>query len=71
VLVLVSPAFEGMPWLERVYHATALWDALEMGSHADVHCYTPEEFSRKRETMPRLRDVVAHGMLLFEDQVLS
>jgi hypothetical protein len=71
VLVLVSHAFGGMPWLERVYQASSLWDALEMGSAADVHCYTPDEFARKRLTMPAVRDVVQRGMLLFEDQVLN
>jgi hypothetical protein len=71
VLVLVSFAFDGMPWLERVYQATSLWDAMEMGAPADVHCYTPEEFQRRRSTLPAVRDVVARGMLLFEDQVLS
>jgi hypothetical protein len=71
VLVLVSEAFAGMPWLERVYQASALWDALEMGSPADVHCYTPGEFQRRRETMPAVRAVVDRGMLLFEDQVFS
>ncbi|MGO9882046.1 MAG: hypothetical protein ACLPV4_03415 [Solirubrobacteraceae bacterium] len=71
VLVLVSEAFDGMPWLERVYQASALWDALEMGSPATVHCYTPSEFERKRVTMPAVRAVVDRGMLLYEDQVLS
>jgi uncharacterized protein len=71
VLVLVSHAFDGMPWLERVYQATALWDALEMGAAADVHCYTPDEFARKRVTMPAVRDVAERGMLLFEDQVFN
>ena len=40
VVVLVSRAFEGMPWLERVYQAASLWDGMEMGDSADVHCYT-------------------------------
>lgn len=71
VLVVVSEAFDGMPWLERVYQASALWDALEMGSPATVHCYTPSEFERKRVTLPAVRAVVDRGMLLFEDQVLS
>lgn len=71
VLVLVSHAFSGMPWLERVYQASSLWDGLEMGSAAYVHCYTPDEFARKRSTMPAVRDVVQRGMLLFEDQVLD
>ncbi len=67
VVVLVSPAFEGVPWLERVYQATSLWDALEMGEAADVHCYTTKEFLRKRSTTPALRAVVERGLLLFED----
>ena len=49
--------FDGVPWLERVYQCGALWDADEMGDRADVHCYTPLEFERKRESLP-LR---AHG----------
>ena len=56
--MLVSPAFDGMPWLERVYQAGSLWDALEMGAPADVHCYTPAEFERKRDTMPAVRAAV-------------
>ena len=31
--MLVSSAYDGMPWLERVYQAGSLWDALEMGAH--------------------------------------
>ena len=31
VVVLVSPGFDGVPWLERVHQAEALWDAAEMG----------------------------------------
>jgi hypothetical protein len=56
VVVLVSSAYDGMPWLERVYQAASLWDALEMGAPADVHCYTPAEFERKRVSLPAVRD---------------
>ena len=62
VVVLVSSAYEGMPWLERVYQAGSLWDALEMGAAADLHCYTPAEFERKRTTLPAVRDAVAEGL---------
>jgi hypothetical protein len=62
--VLVSEHFAGVPWLERVYQAGSLWDALEMGAHADVHCYTPEEFERRREQLPVVRDAVARGIEL-------
>jgi hypothetical protein len=54
-VVLVSDAFDEIPWLERVYVAISLWDALEMGAPADVHCYTRAEFERKRDTTPAAR----------------
>ena len=67
VVILVSSAYEGMPWLERVYQAGSLWDALEMGAPADVHCYTPAEFDRKRETLRIVRETVESGMDLIQD----
>lgn len=69
VVVLVSHAFDGIPWLERVYQASSLWDALEMGDPADVHCYTTPEFLRRRTSTPAVRGVVERGLLLFEDTV--
>jgi hypothetical protein len=62
VVVLVSELFDGVPWLERVYQAGSLWDASEMGDRADVHCYTPAEFERKRATQPRVREATEHGL---------
>ncbi|MBV8991442.1 MAG: hypothetical protein JO372_23015 [Solirubrobacterales bacterium] len=62
VVVLVSSAYDGMPWLERVYQAGSLWDGLEMGARADVHCYTPSEFERKRESMRSVREAVDSGL---------
>ena len=67
IVVLVSDGFDGMPWLERVHQATALWDTLEMGGPADIHCYTASEYVRRRETTPAVREVAAHGLLLFAD----
>ena len=64
VLILVSDAYNGMPWLERVYQAGALWDALEMGAPADVHCYTPAEFERKRITLRVVREASEQGLNL-------
>ena len=66
VIVLVSPAFDGVPWLERVYHAANLWDASEMGADADVHCYTPPELERKRERLRRVRETVTNGIDLLD-----
>ena len=62
VVVLVSSGYEGMPWLERVYHAGSLWDGLEMGAPADVHCYTPDEFERKRITLRAVREATDQGL---------
>ena len=64
VVVLISEYFGGVPWLERVYQAASLWDATEMGGHADVHCYTPEEYARRLETLPVVRAVAEHGIEL-------
>ena len=61
-VVLVSDAFDEIPWLERVYVAGSLWDALEMGAPVDVHCYTRAEFERKRDSMPAVKDAVWHGL---------
>jgi hypothetical protein len=62
VVILVSAAYDGVPWLGRVYQAGALWDALEMGAPADVHCYTPAEFERKRTSLPAVRRAVEQGL---------
>jgi hypothetical protein len=62
VLVLVSGAFDGMPWLERVYVAGNLWDAGEMGARADVHCYTPPELERRIEALRVVREAVRDGV---------
>jgi hypothetical protein len=64
VVILISEYFAGVPWLERVYQAANLWDAAEMRGAADVHCYTPGEFARKRETLPVVRAVSEHGIEL-------
>lgn len=62
VVLLVSAAFDGVPWLERVYQAGNLWDAAEMGAAADVHCYTPPEFERKILRMRIVRETVSEGI---------
>jgi uncharacterized protein len=67
VIVIVSEYFDGVPWLERVYQAGSLWDAYEMGAPADVHCYTPAEFERRREALPVVRDAAEHGLELLPE----
>jgi hypothetical protein len=67
IVILVSSSYEGMPWLERVYQAASLWDGLEMGAPADVHCYTPEEFERKRASLRTVREALERGLDLMVD----
>jgi hypothetical protein len=67
VIVLVSEHFDGVPWLERVYVAGSLWDAYEMGAPADVHCYTPAEFERKRDGFRIVRETAEHGLELLPE----
>lgn len=62
VVVLVSAAYDGMPWLERIHQAGSLWDALEMGARAELHCYTPREFARKRASLPAVREAAERGL---------
>jgi hypothetical protein len=33
-----------------------------MGGPAEVHCYTPVEFERKRASLPVVRDAAEHGL---------
>jgi uncharacterized protein len=70
VLVLVSDGFDGVPWLERVYQAGALWDAAEMGARAEVHCYTPVEFERQVQRRPSVRRARDSGLDLLADPAL-
>jgi hypothetical protein len=67
VVVFVSEQFDGVPWLERVYVAGSLWDAYEMDAPADVHCYTPAEFSRKRESLRAVREAAEQGLELLPE----
>ena len=67
VIVLVSEHFDGVPWLERVYVTGTLWDAYEMGAPADVHCYTPGEFERKRDQLEAVRLAADEGLELLPE----
>jgi uncharacterized protein len=67
IVVLVSEHFAGVPWLERVHQAGSLWDGLEMGAGADVHCYTPAEFERRRDTLKAVKRTAEHGVELLPE----
>jgi hypothetical protein len=67
VVVFVSEYFDGVPWLERVHQAGSLWDAYEMGVPAEVHCYTPAEFERRRDNLKNVREAAEHGLELLPE----
>lgn len=64
VLILVSEHFDGVPWLERVYQASSLWDGFAMGGRAETHCYTPAEYARKVRALPVVRRTARSGLAL-------
>ena len=61
LVVLVSDAFDGMPWLERTTTARNLWDSGAMKGGIDVHCYTPAEVDRKRGTVRPIAAAIEKG----------
>ncbi len=61
LVVLVSEAFNGMPWLERTTTARNLWDSGTMRGDIDVHCYTPPELERKRDSVRPLAAAIEKG----------
>ena len=60
-LLVVSKRFRGVPFLERV---SMLLDDLDLPFPADVLCYTPEEFARKRREHGIVSLAVEEGLLL-------
>jgi hypothetical protein len=60
--VLVSPAFDGVPWLARVHAAESLWDTDSMGQPLEAHCFTPTEFDRRLTEAPAVRRVADRGL---------
>lgn len=62
VVVLVSEAFEALPWLERVHQASSAWDPGAMGAPAEFHCYTRAEYDRRLASVAILRWVSERGV---------
>ena len=68
VVVLVSRAYDGIPWLERVYQAGSLWTPLRWARTRTSTAYTPAEFERKRTTLLRaVKDAVDSGLDVLDE----
>jgi hypothetical protein len=57
----------GPEYVVVLVSAGSLWDAYEMDAPADVHCYTPAEFARRRENLAVVREAVEHGLELLPE----
>lgn len=60
-LVIVSKAFEGVPFLER---AARVIEGVGLEVPADLLCYTPREFARKRRELGIVQAAVEEGIRL-------
>ena len=60
-LIVVSPDFEGIPFLER---SRLLRPLRERGSFYDFLCYTPGEFERLRGRITLVREAAETGIRL-------
>lgn len=60
-LILVSPRFAAVPFLER---PVRVLEALDYPGGLELLCYTPEEFEIKRSEMGIVRVAVEEGIAL-------
>lgn len=60
-LVIVSERFRSMRFLNRIF---AVDTDLDLPFGADLLCYTPEEFERKRQELGTVSAAVEEGMVL-------
>lgn len=57
-LVVVSPGFEGLSFIDRSVRSSEAWTA---HTPVDFLCYTPEEFDRLRQEITVVSAAVAEG----------
>ena len=62
-LIIVSERFQNVRWLERPVMVIL---ALGLSFGVDLLCYTPDEYSRKREELGIVRTASLEGVRLFE-----
>lgn len=60
-LILVSAAFAGLPWRDRIAAVLDLWD-LEVD--LQPLCYTPEEYARKVAEISTVSEAARQGLSL-------
>ncbi|MBI3893866.1 MAG: nucleotidyltransferase domain-containing protein [Candidatus Wallbacteria bacterium] len=60
-LLLISEAFVGVPFRDRIKDASLDWDG---EWRLDVLCYSPEELERKRAQIGVVAEALVHGIEL-------
>jgi predicted nucleotidyltransferase len=60
-LILISSAFEGLPWRDRIAAVLDLWD-LEVD--LQPLCYTPGEYARKLAELSTVSEAARDGLVL-------
>ena len=58
-LLVVSPRFRGVPWVERAPMVYRLWD---LPLDLEPICLTPEEFRRRRRELSIIGEAVREGI---------
>jgi predicted nucleotidyltransferase len=58
-VIVVSPDFADVPFLERMRLVRALW---HFPAGLDCICYTPEEFTRKMDEIGVISEAVKEGI---------
>lgn len=61
-VVVIAPAFEGVPWLDR---AVMVQEAIGAPFAIDVLCYAPDEFERKASELGVVRAAARDGIELY------
>lgn len=67
-LVIVSEAFRTIKWLDR---QGCVIEELGLNFGADLFCYTPEEYARKREEFGVVRTACEEGVPLIVEKTVS
>lgn len=65
-LVIVSEAFEEIPFPNRAFRVLEGLDIMEA---MDLLCYTEEEFERKKEQIGIVRIAVREGLVIYQAEV--
>ncbi len=60
-LLIISKAFQGMDWRERIIGAFGRWDKRQM---LEPICLTPDEFKERRQQLGIVRQAVKEGIKL-------